>query len=85
MPNDGHIAHAINNTLLVLYYLLNIGYATLMLIAWQPITNYTQLLEAVTSKLGIIIITLAVIHYGNMLTIFFISKYRTQHKTNNII
>jgi hypothetical protein len=84
MPDDEHIAHAVNNTLLVLYYLLNIGYATLMLIAWQTITSYTQLVEAVSTKLGIIIITLAVIHYGNMLTIFLISKYKTQHKTNNI-
>lgn len=74
MKGDINTTDAINKILLVGYYLLNLGYATLMLTTWELVTSYTELVLSVVTMLGRIILTLALIHFFNMAAIFFISK-----------
>lgn len=65
--HDYAIAHAINNILLIGYYLLNIGYAILTLTGWKSIESIPEMFDVLTLRLSIIILTLALTHYVNML------------------
>ena len=67
IPNHEELCQKINQLLLVGYYLLNIGYCAMTLISWQRIENPTQLIEVITSKSAIIIITIAIMHYINII------------------
>lgn len=68
------LADAINRILLIGYYLVNLGYAALMISTWSTIVNWTALLLSITVMTGKILLTLAVMHYCNMIVIYFISK-----------
>jgi hypothetical protein len=71
------LADRINNLLLIGYYLLNIGYAFLKLKQWSKIYNLGTLLSSLASNIGILIFILALIHYGNMLVIYLLSKSKS--------
>lgn len=68
------LADAINRILLIGYYLVNLGYAALMISTWSTIVNWTALLLSITVMTGKILLTLAVMHYCNMIVIYFIGK-----------
>lgn len=68
--NDAMLTDTVNRLLLLGYYLLNLGYAAVMLYFWKPVTNRAELLAGVGSKTGIIVLTLALIHFGNMAVIW---------------
>jgi len=72
----GHAAHtdAINKLLLVAYYLFNLGYAFLKLKHWQRITTLEGLFSSLSVHMGVLILILAVTHYGNMLVLYLLSK-----------
>ena len=74
LRQDAALTDFINKILLVGYYLLNLGYAALMLTTWDTIHNWTELLSSITAMTGKILLTLALIHFGNMAGIYFISK-----------
>lgn len=65
---------AINNILLVAYYLFNIGYAFLSIRAWEYVHNYVELITSLSNRIGLLIFILAVTHYFNMLLIYILSK-----------
>lgn len=68
------LADAINRTLLVGYYLLNIGYAFLKLKQWPLVKSMEAWWSSLALNIGLLILILAVLHYGNMLLIYFLSK-----------
>lgn len=74
LNNDATLTDAINRILLVGYYLVNLGYAALMISTWDTIDNWTTLLSSITVMTGQIVLTLALMHYFNMLVIYLISK-----------
>lgn len=74
LNQDAQLTDFINRILLTGYYLLNLGYAALMLQSWDTITTWTALLVSIVSMTGRIILTLAVIHFCNMGVIYFIGK-----------
>ena len=74
MKGEAIITDAINKILLVGYYLLNLGYAALMLTTWELVTSYTELVLSIVIMVGRILLTLALIHFANMGAIFYISK-----------
>ncbi|WP_123847523.1 hypothetical protein [Chitinophaga lutea] len=74
LHNNVSLTDAINRILLTGYYLLNLGYAALMISTWDTITSWTALLESITAMTARIMLTLALIHCCNMLVIWFISK-----------
>ncbi|HEU4552402.1 MAG TPA: hypothetical protein VFS25_06200 [Chitinophaga sp.] len=78
LQQDAALTDFINKILLVGYYLLNLGYAALMLATWDTIDTWTALLDSITAMTGKILLTLALIHFFNMAGIYFISK-RNQH------
>ena len=56
----------INKTLLVCYYLINIGYAVLAIAGWEHIETWKELVESLTQQLSTIILILAGLHYFNL-------------------
>lgn len=81
LQQDVQLTDFINRILLTGYYLLNLGYAALMLRSWDTITTWTELLVSIGTMTGKIMLTLAVIHFCNMAVIFLISK-RNNHFIN---
>lgn len=78
LQNDVELTDFINRILLVGYYLLNLGYAALMISIWDTIHNWTELLVSITGMTARIILTLALIHFCNMTGIYIISKKKDQ-------
>jgi hypothetical protein len=78
LHQDEQLTSFINRILLVGYYLLNLGYAALMLQTWDTIHTWQQLLASIGTMTGKIMLTLAVIHHCNMAMILLISK-RNNH------
>lgn len=72
IPNQQDFCLKINQMLLLGYYLLNIGYCAMTLIAWEKIQTLNQLIEVIAFKSAIIIGTIAFLHYSN---IYVLTKY----------
>lgn len=75
MHGDVKLTDSINRILLTGYYLLNLGYAALMIHSWETVLDWTDLVSSIGNKTGKIMLTLAVIHYFNMAVIAVISHY----------
>lgn len=72
---DDGMAHAVNRLLVVGFYLLNLGYALLL----YQVTEATALTEAfngLVERLGLLLLSLGVIHLVNMLVFWRIRTYR---------
>ena len=72
LPNHEDLCHKINQILLVGYYLLNLGYCAMTLISWEKILSFHQLIEIIAFKSAVIICTIAMMHYFN---IILLTKY----------
>lgn len=68
---------AVNRLLVVGFYLLNLGYALLMLKASQHPTDAVEAIETLAGKLGALLLALGAIHFGN-LYMFHRIRRRTQ-------
>lgn len=67
IPQHEDLCHKTNQILLVGYYLLNLGYCAMTLISWQKIVSFNQLIEVIAYKSAIIVCTIAIMHYINIL------------------
>jgi hypothetical protein len=74
---------AINKILLIGYYLLNLGYASLMLSDWPQIHSLENALLILFMRIGKILFILGIMHYNNMLMTYLISRYLNKHSLLN--
>jgi hypothetical protein len=74
------LANAVNNLLLVGFYLVNIGYAVRTLSITDNITDTRQLIEILSIKVGAIILILGVMHFFNMAIFFKLRSKALQQK-----
>lgn len=72
IPNHEDLCKQINKTLLIGYYLLNLGYCAMTIISWEQILTLNQLIEIIATKSAIIILTIGFMHYIN---IILLTKY----------
>ena len=72
IPNHEELCHQINKTLLIGYYLLNLGYCAMTIISWEKIQTANQLIEIIATKSAIIILSIGFMHYIN---IILLTKY----------
>lgn len=70
----------INNSLLIGYYLLNIGNLLLFINSWEKTESAGQMIKAIIENIGIIITLLGFIHFFN-LGILLIMNFKSN--TNN--
>lgn len=68
------LERSINKLLLIGYYLTNIGYAILTVSYWESINNLLEMLNSLSTRLGRIILLLALLHYNNIFWINYLHK-----------
>ena len=71
------LADGLNKLILIAYYLLNIGYSFIRLKQWQKITSLEMLFSSLASNIGVLVFILAIIHYINMLVIYWLSRSKS--------
>jgi len=69
------LADSINHLLLVGFYLMNIGYVTLALKYGDKAADVQGLFEALSTKIGIVLLVLGGMHFFNL---YVFSKMRTR-------
>ena len=70
------IAAATNKLLVVGFYLINLGFVSLMLRVSQPVDSAQQAIEALASKLGAVALLLGVFHLANVLVLSRVRRHR---------
>ncbi|MET0462539.1 MAG: hypothetical protein ABW007_05280 [Chitinophagaceae bacterium] len=83
LKGEERIANSINRMLLLGYYLLNLGYAALMIRSWPTMHSWLEIFVSIGIMTGRIMLILSVIHYANMAIILYYSnkrKYLSHHK-----
>lgn len=76
LNGDNVLTDSINRVLLVGYYLLNLGYAALIISRWQTVENLLSLVESIVWMTGRIVLSLGLVHYLNMAVIYAIGFRR---------
>ena len=74
---DQEMCLTINRILLGSYYLVNLGYIAINLSFWNKISNVEELFTTVSTRVGIIILILCVLHYCNIATFYLLRKKLT--------
>jgi hypothetical protein len=60
------LADAVNHLLVVGFYLINVGYITLALKTTEPLATLRQAIELESSKIGVVLLILGVMHVCNI-------------------
>ncbi len=60
------LADSVNHLLLVGFYLINVGYVSLALKYGEKPTNLQQAIEFLSTKVGIVLVVLGVMHFLNL-------------------
>lgn len=66
IPDHLDLCKQINKSLLVAYYMVNIGYCAVTLVGWETIISWQQLAEVMAVKVATIVCILSVLHYSNI-------------------
>ncbi len=72
------LADSVNNLLLVGFYLINIGYAVYTLQVTSSVSNFQEVIEKLSLKIGLIILILGAMHFFNLYIFFTLRKKATQ-------
>ena len=78
--NNPKMAESVNRLLVVGFYLLNLGYACLLLQSRQEATGVIEGIEILAHKLGFLLLSLGIMHFAN-LYLFYKIRRRSQLKT----
>ena len=77
-PGNADLAGAVNHLLVVGFYLINLGYVSLQLKLETAPGDPAGLIEALAMKVGLVLIVLGVLHFGN-LYVFARIRERARH------
>ena len=64
------LAMRINNTLLIAYYLVNLGFVLYTFTTWPSLHTLSEIIIELSNRIGFLMILLGILHYFN---IYFIS------------
>ena len=78
--NEG-LADSVNHLLVVGFYLINIGYVSLALKYGAAAADAQQALESVSTKVGLVLLVLGVMHFLNLAIFTKMRKRGLGHKT----
>ncbi|NEB75129.1 hypothetical protein G3I40_07785 [Streptomyces sp. SID14478] len=73
LQGNEKVADAVNHLLVVGFYLVNLGFVALYLSGDETIGTARQVFEALSTKLGVVLLVLGVMHLGN---VFVLNKIR---------
>jgi len=60
------LAHSVNHLLVVGFYLVNFGFVSLHLKLYQDVVDGRQTIEALADKVGVVLVVLGIMHFGNL-------------------
>jgi hypothetical protein len=63
---DTRLAHAVNQLLVIGFYLLNFGYVSYFMTSSVEVQTGRELMEVVSTKAGGVALVIGVIHFGNV-------------------
>jgi hypothetical protein len=63
---NAELADSINHLLVVGFYLINIGYVTLSMRTSAELETVRHAVELITDKIGLVLLVLGVMHFGNL-------------------
>ncbi|MFF4763583.1 hypothetical protein [Streptomyces sp. NPDC001292] len=66
LHGDDKLADAVNHLLVVGFYLVNLGFVALYLSGDRSIDDTRGIFEALSTKLGVVLLVLGVMHLGNV-------------------
>lgn len=72
------LTDAVNRILLTGYYLVNLGYVSVMLTARDPVSTVADLLSSLGTSVGRILLTLGIMHYLNMTVVVIWNKLNSK-------
>ncbi len=76
---DAQLAEKINDLLLLLYRLFNIGYVVFTLMAAKAPTDISTSISFLATRLGSIALILAYLHYQNIFGLYIYSHFKFSH------
>jgi hypothetical protein len=71
---DEAFTERVNNLLLTLYYLMNGGFVFVSIHSWEPVYDLASMIASLSSRIGIILLVIALMHYVNIFTLIIIKK-----------
>jgi len=71
--DDERLANAVNQLLVMGFYLLNLGYVTFAMRSTADVENASEALETFSTKIGLVLLVLGVLHFCN---VYFLGRYR---------
>ena len=74
------LADSVNHLLVVGFYLMNIGYVTLALKYGVEIANAREAIETFSTKIGLVLMVLGVMHFFNLLVFSRMRRRALLHK-----
>jgi len=74
LKGDVRSADAVNNLLLAGFYLLNIGFVALVLKSDMGVETSRQCVDLLSTKLGIVLLTLGGMHFVNLIVLGFLKS-----------
>lgn len=77
------LADSVNKLLVVGFYLINIGYMTLVLKETDTIKSTQEVIEVLSYKVGTIILILGAMHFFNVVVFFKLRNKAQQTKAKN--
>ena len=63
---NAELTDSVNQLLGVGFYLINVGYIALALKTTDPLTNFREVIELESSKIGVVLLILGGMHFINM-------------------
>jgi hypothetical protein len=66
---NAELADSVNQLLVVGFYLINVGYVTLVLSTTANLTDLRHAIELVCDKLGVVLLVLGFMHFFNLLVL----------------
>ena len=67
--DDSRLARAVNQLLTMGFYLLNLGYAAVAMRSSKAVRDTGELLEVLSGKVGLVLLVLGLLHFGNVLAL----------------
>src|SRR5437762_446145 len=74
------LANSVNHLLVVGFFLINLGYVSLVLKMTEDVSTTRQTIEALTGKLGLVLLVLGAMHFFNIGVLNHIRSNRISEK-----
>ena len=81
MNGDADLADSVNHLLVVGFYLINLGFVSLYLKMSEAVSGVSGIFEALSGKLGVVMLVLGVMHFFNIWLFARIGRQRELHTT----